>query len=96
MTEEQISISYQLAEDVYFGNKTLKEAKEYGARSGISPNSVNYYCSSFRHMMNGTRHTGSIGTEVREYFLSKIFSKYDDSINNDSVKFEVVQPWLSR
>ena len=38
MTTEQIKISYNLAEDVYNGNKTLKEAKELGAESGISPN----------------------------------------------------------
>ncbi len=43
MTTEQIKISYNLAEDVYNGNKTLKEVKELGAESGISPNSINYY-----------------------------------------------------
>ena len=85
MTKEQIQISYQLAEDVYYGNKTLKEAKELGASNGISPNSVNYYCSSFRHMMNGTRHTGSIGTEIREYFLSQIFRIYNDSIKRNAL-----------
>lgn len=31
MTTEQIKISYNLAEDVYNDNKTLKEAKELGA-----------------------------------------------------------------
>lgn len=85
MTNEQIQISYQLAEDVYFGNKTLKEAKKLGARSEISPNSINYYCSAFRHMMNETKHTGSIGTEIREYFLSQIFNKYDASIKSNAL-----------
>lgn len=36
MTTEQIKISYNLAEDVYNGNKTLKEAKELGAESHLS------------------------------------------------------------
>ena len=80
MTKKQIEISYQLAEDVFNRHKTLKDAKEIGAKFGISPNSINYYCSAFRHMMNGTRHTSSIGTEIRDFFLSQIFSKYDVNI----------------
>lgn len=85
MTNEQIKLSYQLAVDVYNDVKTLKEAKEIGESYGISPNSMNYYCAAYRHMMNGTRHTSSIGTEVREYFLSQIFSNYTNQIKRNAL-----------
>ncbi len=85
MTNEQIKLSYQLAVDVFNNDKTLKEAKEIGESYGISANSINYYCTAFRHMMNGTRHTGSIGTGVREYFLSQIFNKYDDQVKRNAL-----------
>lgn len=85
ITKEQISLAYQLAETVYDGKTSLQNAKEVGRKAGISPNSMNYYCASFRHMMNGTRHTGSVGTEVRDYFLSQIFSKYDSKIKNNAL-----------
>lgn len=85
MTLEQIKLSFQLAVDKYNGVKTLNEAKEIGRSFGISPNSVNYYCAAYRHMINGTRHTGSIGTEVREYFLSQIFNTCDNYIKRNAL-----------
>lgn len=85
MNIEQIKLSYQLAVDVYNDVKTLKEAKKIGESYGISPNSMNYYCTAYRHMMNGTRHTSSIGTDVREYFLSQIFSKYDNKVKRNAL-----------
>lgn len=85
MTDEQIKLSYQLAVGVYNNVKTLKEAKEIGKSYGIPPNSMNYYCAAYRHMVNGTRHTGSIGTEIREYFLSQIFSKYDNQVKRNAL-----------
>lgn len=85
ITIEQIALSYQLAESVYNGRMSLQSAKEAGNKAGITPNSMNYYCASFRHMMNGTRHTGSVGTEVRDYFLSQIFSKYDSQIKKNAL-----------
>lgn len=85
MTNEQIKLSYQLAVDVYNDVKTLKEAKEIGESYGIKPASTNYYCTAFRHMMNGTKHTGSIGTDVREYFLSQIFSSYNNQIKRNAL-----------
>ncbi len=85
MTLEQIKLSFQLAVDKYNGTKTLKEVKEIGRSSGISPNSVNYYCAAYRHMMNGTLHTSSIGTEVREYFISQIFSMCNNHIKRNAL-----------
>lgn len=85
MANEQIMLSHQLAVDVYNNVRTPKEAKEIGESYGISPNSMNYYCAPYRHMMNGTRHPSSIGTEVREYFLSQIFSKYDNQIKRNAL-----------
>lgn len=82
---EQIELSYQLAQDVYNKNKTLKEAKAIGERAGISSSSTNYYCSAFRHMLNGTIHTGSIGSAIREYFLQQIFVDYGDTIKRNSL-----------
>lgn len=90
MTNEQIKLSYQLAVDVYNNVKTLKEAKGIGESYGISSNSMNYYCAAYRHMMNGTRHTSSIGTDVREYFLSKIFDAFDERIRRNAlIAFEM-------
>lgn len=85
MTDEQIKLSYQLAVGVYNNVKTLKEAKEIGKSYGIPPNSMNYYCAAYRHMMNGTRHTSSIGTEIREYFLSQIFIKYNNQVKRNAL-----------
>ncbi|MBD5361206.1 MAG: hypothetical protein HDR81_00125 [Bacteroides sp.] len=85
MTIEQIKLSFQLAVDVYSDVKTLKEAKEIGESYGIKPASMNYYCTAYRHMMNGTEHTGSIGTDVREYFLSQIFSKCDNKVKRNAL-----------
>ena len=47
---------------------------------GINPNSMNYYCASYRHMLNGTIHKGTIGAEIRDYFLQEIFKSFDNNI----------------
>lgn len=86
MTKDQIQIAYSLAEAVYMGNKTLKEAKECGCGYGINPGSMQYFCAAFRHMMRGTRQTASIPADVREYFLSRIFSKYDKTVCANALK----------
>jgi len=80
MTKEQIHFSYKLATRVYNKSCTLKEAKDEGQRMGINPNSMNYYCASYRHMLNGTIHKGSIGAEIRDYFLQEIFKSFDNDI----------------
>lgn len=85
MIKPQIQIAYQLAKEVYDGYLTLKEAKEKGVAAGINANSLNYYCACFRHMLNGTKFTGSVSVEVRDYFLSQIFSTYDDKIKRNAL-----------
>ena len=42
----------------------------------FNENSVKDYISALRHMLNGTRHTRGICTELREFFLEKILEEY--------------------
>lgn len=86
MTQNQLQIAFSLAEAVYLGNKTLKEAKECGCEYGINPGSMQYFCTAFRHMMKGTRQTASIPADLREYFLSRIFIKYDQPVRANALK----------
>lgn len=85
MTKKQIELSYQLAVDVFNEFKTLKEAKDIGISYCINENSMKDYCDSFRHMMHGTKHTRSIGSEVREYFLFQIFCDYNEETKNNAL-----------
>lgn len=85
MTTQQIKIAYELSKQVYNRELTLKEAKEKAESAGINANSLNYYCACFRHMLNGTKFTGSISVEVRDYFLSQIFSTYDNRIKRNAL-----------
>ena len=70
---------------IYNKSCTLKEAKDEGQRMGINPNSMNYYCASYRHMLNGTIHKGTIGAEIRDYFLQEIFKSFDNNIRKNAL-----------
>lgn len=85
MDKSQIETLYQLSKEVYDHCLSLKEAKEIGALNNINPNSTSYHCSCFRHMLNGTKFSGSISVEARDYFLSKIFETYGDQVKKNSI-----------
>ena len=59
----------------------IKEASaqikaEWMTKEEFNENSVKDYISALRHMLNGTRHTRGISTELRVFFLEKILEEY--------------------
>lgn len=56
MTDLQLRTSYLLAKKYYLKELTTKEVRELAAKEGISENSQsNYFCSAYRHLLNGTK-----------------------------------------
>lgn len=70
---------YGLAKQVY-----LKELRQIDARQKIqsrlsvpiNDNSFIDFCAALRHMLNGTRHTRGISTDLREFYLERIYKDF--------------------
>jgi 5-methylcytosine-specific restriction protein A len=81
MFEQDKKNIYKYALQVYNKKITYKEASaqieaEWMTKEEFNENSVKDYISALRHMLNGTRHTRGISTELREFFLEKILDEF--------------------
>ena len=87
MTEAQLQISYILSQKYYQKKLTIKEVRSMAAKEGISENSQsNYFCSAYRHLINGTEFNGKLSAYIWEYYLSQIFTEFNDDIKRNALK----------
>ena len=87
MTEDQLHISYILAQKYYQKKLTIKEIRSMAAKEGISENSqCNYFCAAYRHLINGTEFHGKLSAYIWEYYLSQIFSEFGVEIKRNALK----------
>ena len=87
MTESQLQISYILAQKYYQKKLTTKEVRSMAAKEGISENSQsNYFCSAYRHLINGTEFNGKLSAYIWEYYLSQIFTEFNVDIKRNALK----------
>lgn len=74
---EQLKTIYRISLDIYNGKKTLKEGKiVISADYGINVNSFCDYYRALQKMLDGGLHRRIIGSELREYYLSRIQSDF--------------------
>lgn len=86
MTEKQLQTSYILAQKYYEKKLTINEVRALAAKSGISENSQsNYFCSAYRHLLNGSKFSGKLSAYIWEYYLSKIFSEFNVDIKRKAI-----------
>lgn len=80
MIEQDMAIIYKYAKQIY-----LKELRQVDAITQIQPQLVEWdfnensfidFCAALRHMLNGTRHTRGISTDLREFYLGKIYEDF--------------------
>lgn len=70
---------YRFAKQVY-----LKEIRQIEAKQliqsrlsiPINYNSFVVFCATLRHMLDGTKHTRGISTDLREFYLEKILEDF--------------------
>lgn len=87
MTKSQLQMSYIIAQMYYQKKLTVKETKALAMREGISENSQsNYFCPAYRHLVNGTSFNGKLSSYVWEYYLSRIFSEFNDNVKQNALK----------
>lgn len=75
-----MSIIYEFAKLVY-----SKKIRQVDAVTQIQPkliewkfnsNSFVVFCAALRHMLNGTKHTRGISTDLRAFYLEKIYEDF--------------------
>lgn len=80
MIVQDMAIIYKYAKQIY-----LKELRQVDAISQIQPQLVEWdfnknsfidFCAALRHMLNGTKHTRGISTDLREFYLGKIYEEF--------------------
>lgn len=79
MIKQDMAEIYGLAKQVY-----LKEIRPIDARQQIqsrlsvpiNDNSFIDFCAALRHMLDGTKHTRGISTDLREFYLEKILDDF--------------------
>ena len=79
MIKQDMAEIYKLAKQVYLGNLRQIDAKQQiqsRLSTQINDNSFIDFCTALRHMLNGTRHTRGISTDLREYYLEKILEDF--------------------
>lgn len=87
MTELQLHTSYILAKKYYLNKLTNKEVRALAAKEGICENSQsNYFCSAYRHLINGTKFSGKLSAYIWEYYLSQIFTEFSDDTKHNALK----------
>ncbi|MDE5881066.1 MAG: hypothetical protein K2H60_04995 [Muribaculaceae bacterium] len=87
MTEAQLHISYILAQKYYQKKLTTKEVRSLAAKEGISENSQsNYFCSAYRHLINGTEFNGQLSAYIWEYYLAQIFTEFNVDTKRNALK----------
>ncbi len=86
MTDSQLHTSYILAQKYYQKELTIKEVRALAAREGISENSQsNYFCSAYKHLLNGTKFSGKLSAYIWEYYLSQIFSEFGEEVRRTAL-----------
>ncbi len=79
MIKQDMAEIYGLAKQIY-----LKELRQIDARQQIqsrlsvpiNDNSFIDFCAALRHMLNGTLHTRGISTDLREFYLERIYKDF--------------------
>lgn len=75
MIKQDMAEIYMLAKQIYLGNLRQIEARQQiqsRLSAPINDNSFIDFCAALRHMLEGTRHTRGISTDLREFYLEKI------------------------
>ncbi len=86
MTESQLHTSYILARKYYQKKLTTKEVRALAAIEGIQESSQsNYFCSAYRHLLNGTKFSGNLSAYIWEYYLSQIFSEFGEEVRRTAL-----------
>lgn len=70
---------YGLAKQVYLGDLRQIDARQQiqsRLSTPINDNSFIDFCAALRHMLNGTRHTRGISTDLREFYLERIYEDF--------------------
>lgn len=79
MIKQDMAEIYRFAKQVY-----LKEIRQIEAKQliqsrlsiPINYNSFVVFCATLRHMLDGTKHTRGISTDLREFYLEKILEDF--------------------
>lgn len=80
MIEQDMAIIYKYAKQVY--SKELRQVdaidkiKSELVEWNFNKNSFIHFCAALRHMFNGSKHTRGISTDLREFYLEKIYEEY--------------------
>ncbi len=74
---ECIIAIYEKAKEVYSKQDTLKNAKGMLASEyGVNENSFEDYYYAFKNMLDGTLHKRMINSDLRDYYLNRIYENY--------------------
>ena len=80
MDNEQMKAIYTMAKAIYNKRESLTEgARRLYLTHEINPNSFADYYRAFQKMLDGGLHARSIGSDLRDYFLSRILQDYGAS-----------------
>lgn len=75
--QECIIAIYEKAKGVYSGKDTLKNAKEtLYSEYDVNKNSFADYYRAFKNMLDGKLHTRIISSDLRDYYLTRIYEDY--------------------
>lgn len=80
MIESDMAIIYKYAKQVY--SKELRQVdaidkiKSELVEWNFNKNSFIDFCAALRHMLNGTKHTRGISTDLRAFYLEKIYEEF--------------------
>lgn len=79
MIEQDMAEIYLLAKEVYLGNLRQIDARrqiQSKLSIPINDNSFIDFCAALRHMLDGTKHTRGISTDLREFYLERIYEDF--------------------
>ena len=77
MESKCIVAIYEKSKEIYSGKDTLKNAKStLYSEYGVNENSFADYYYAFKNMLDGKLHTRIISSDLRDYYLTRIYEDY--------------------